>query len=77
MALSMASFASISRVTGPNNVPHYNIYNSVPINGSPGDGYSSGTAITVMEKICERVLPEGIGYEWSGLTYQELEAGHV
>ncbi|MCH2135207.1 MAG: multidrug efflux RND transporter permease subunit [Phycisphaerales bacterium] len=73
----LKSFASVRRVTGPNNVPHYNIYNSIPINGTPAPGYSSGTAITVMEKICERVLPEGIGYEWSGLTYQELEAGNL
>ncbi len=73
----LSSFASVERITGANNIPHYNIYDSIPINGSPAEGFSSGTAITVMEAVCERVLPEGIGYEWSGLTYQELEAGNL
>jgi HAE1 family hydrophobic/amphiphilic exporter-1 len=73
----LASFASIDRVTGANNIPHYNIYDSIPINGGPAPGYSSGTAVTVMEAVCDRVLPEGIGYEWSGLTYQEIEAGNL
>ncbi len=73
----LESFATISRITGPNNIPHYNIYNSIPINGGAAPGYSSGTAITVMERILQKVLPDGVGYEWSGLTYQEIKAGNL
>ncbi len=73
----LGSFATVSRITGANNIPHYNIYDSIPINGSAAEGYSSGTAITVMERILEKTLPDGIGYEWSGLTYQEIKAGNL
>jgi HAE1 family hydrophobic/amphiphilic exporter-1 len=73
----LESFATISRITGANNVPHYNIYDSIPINGSAAPGLGSGVAITVMEKILDKVLPDGIGYEWSGLTYQEIKAGNL
>jgi HAE1 family hydrophobic/amphiphilic exporter-1 len=73
----LESFASINLVTGSNNVPHYNIYDSIPINGSAAAGYSSGTAIKVMEGICDKVLPDGVDYSWSGLTYQEIKAGNL
>ena len=73
----LESFATVSRITGANNVPHYNIYDSIPINGGAAAGYSSGTAITVMERLLEKVLPDGVGYEWSGLTYQEIKAGNL
>jgi hydrophobe/amphiphile efflux-1 (HAE1) family protein len=73
----LGSFASVSRITGANNIPHYNIYDAIPINGGAAPGYSSGTAIKVMEAICDKVLPDGISYEWSGLTYQEIKAGNL
>ena len=73
----LESFATVSHITGPNNVAHYNIYDSIPIQGSAAPGYSSGNAITAMEKICDEVLPDGIGYSWSGLTYQEIKAGNL
>lgn len=73
----LGSFASYSRITGANNIPHYNIYDSIPINGGAAPGYSSGTAIKVMESICDKVLPDGVDYEWSGLTYQEIKAGNL
>lgn len=73
----LSSFATIELQTGPNNVPHYNIYDSIPINGSPGAGYSSGVSIKAMEAILKKILPPGIGYEWSGLTYQEIKAGNL
>ncbi len=73
----LESFASVDRITGANNIPHYNIYDSIPINGSAAAGYSSGTAIKVMEAICDKVLPDGVDYAWSGLTYQEIKAGNL
>jgi multidrug efflux pump subunit AcrB len=73
----LKSFATVSHITGPNNVAHYNIYDSIPIQGNAGPGYSSGAAIAAMEKICDEVLPDGIGYSWSGLTYQEIKAGNL
>jgi HAE1 family hydrophobic/amphiphilic exporter-1 len=53
------------------------MYKSVAVNGSNAPGYSSGQAIEVMEELAETALPEGFGYEWTGLTYQQLKAGNV
>jgi HAE1 family hydrophobic/amphiphilic exporter-1 len=57
-------------------VTHYNLYPSTTITGSPNPGFSSGQAIAEMEKLCKETLPAGIGYEWSGMSYQEIRAGN-
>ena len=64
-------------MVGPYNTPHYNMFNSVAINGSNAPGYSSGQAIKVMEELAAARLPEGFGFEWTGLTYQQLKAGNA
>ena len=58
-------------------VSHYNLYGSALINGTPAPGYSSGQAIAAMQRAAERALPAGFGFEWTGITYQELKAGSV
>jgi HAE1 family hydrophobic/amphiphilic exporter-1 len=58
-------------------VSHYNIYGSALINGAPAAGYSSGQAIAAMQRAAARVLPADFGYEWTGITYQQLKAGAV
>src|SRR6185312_9909500 len=62
---------------GPEVVPHYNIYGSALINGGAAPGYSSGQAIAAMQRAAARVLTPDFGYEWTGVTYQELKAGSV
>ena len=52
----------------------YNSYESVRIGGSAGPGYSTGEAMAEMEKLVGQ-LPAGFGVEWSGLSYQEIQAG--
>jgi HAE1 family hydrophobic/amphiphilic exporter-1 len=47
------------------------------INGAPAAGYSSGQAITAMQRAATRVLPADFSYEWTGITYQQLKAGAV
>jgi multidrug efflux pump subunit AcrB len=61
---------------GPEIIPHYNLYTAAEITGNPAPGYSSGQAIAAMEHAA-RVLPSDFGYEWTGVTYQELQAGSV
>ena len=62
---------------GPEYVSHYNIYGSALINGSPAPGYSSSQATAAMERAAAHALPADYGYEWTGITYQELKAGSV
>ena len=60
---------------GPEFVSHYNIYGSALINGAPAPGYSSGQAIAAMQRAAAGALPAEFGYEWTGIAYQEIEAG--
>ena len=53
-------------MVGPYNIPHYNMYKSVAVNGANAPGYSSGQAIAAMEELAETALPEGFGFEWTG-----------
>jgi len=55
----------------------YNGYSAININGSPAPGRSSGEAMNAMEDIVTEQLPQGVGYDWSGLSYQEIIAGNT
>lgn len=56
-------------------VSHYNLFRSAEINGSTKPGYSSGDAINALKEVAAEVLPEGYGYEFSGLSREELLSG--
>jgi multidrug efflux pump len=62
-------------VTGPDLVPHFNGFPAAQITGNAAPGYSSGTAIKVMEQVANEVLPSGYGFAWSGMAYEEKKAG--
>jgi HAE1 family hydrophobic/amphiphilic exporter-1 len=62
---------------GPETVPHYNLFGTALINGTAAPGYSSSQAIAAMQRAAAKVLPADFGYEWTGVTYQELKAGSV
>ena len=55
----------------------YNDLNSAAVNGGTRPGFSSGQAISVMEKLCEENLPNGMSYEWTNISYQEVTAGNT
>lgn len=59
------------------NITHYNLFRSAPIYGSPAPGYSSNQAIQAMEAVAADILPNTMGYEWTGDAYQEIKAGNV
>ncbi len=69
------TLVTVRPVTGPDTISHYNLYRSAEIAGDTAPGVSSGQAIAVMEDLARRLLPAGIGYEWTGLAFQEREAG--
>jgi HAE1 family hydrophobic/amphiphilic exporter-1 len=56
-------------------ISHYNLFRSAEINGSSAPGYSSGEAIEAMREVAEQVLPAGYGYDFSGLSREEINAG--
>jgi HAE1 family hydrophobic/amphiphilic exporter-1 len=58
---------------GPQSVTRYNLYPSAQVNGSPGPGISSGQALSLMEQAATDNLPEGMNYEWTGMSYQEKQ----
>ncbi|TFG77853.1 MAG: multidrug efflux RND transporter permease subunit [Thermodesulfobacteriales bacterium] len=73
----LSTLIEVKEIVGPETVTHYNLYRSTEIDGDSASGYSSGQAIAAMEKLAEEVLPEGMGYEWSGTSYQEIKAGNI
>jgi HAE1 family hydrophobic/amphiphilic exporter-1 len=73
----LSTLGQLRSTVGPGFVTHYNIYGSALINGAPAPGYSSTQAIAAMERVAARVLPADYGFEWTGITYQELKAGSV
>jgi HAE1 family hydrophobic/amphiphilic exporter-1 len=70
----LRSLASSRLEIGPQFVTRYNNIRSVTINGNPAPGRSSGEAIAAMEQLANQNLPEGFGFEWSGLSLQEIQA---
>jgi HAE1 family hydrophobic/amphiphilic exporter-1 len=56
-------------------LPHFNIFRSAEVDGGSPQGYSSGQSIDALKQVAAKVLPRGYGYEFSGLSYQEIQAG--
>src|ERR671912_1444342 len=75
---SMVPLANVVRVretTAPQVISHYNLFRSAEINGGAAPGFSSGQAIDEMEALARRSLPQGFGFTWSGLSFEEIKAG--
>ena len=70
----LSSFVTLSWTQGPVQIVRYNGYESIRIGGSAAPGYSTGQAMAEMERLITQ-LPPGLGYEWTGLSYQEIQAG--
>jgi hydrophobe/amphiphile efflux-1 (HAE1) family protein len=60
---------------GPDRVMHYNSFLTADINGSLAPGVSSGQAVALMERLAAEILPRGMGFEWTELTYQQVREG--
>lgn len=73
--IPLTSLGNASYTTGPGSIKRFNMFTSAVIRGEAAQGYSSGQAMEIMEQIAREHLPENIGVEWSGLSYQEKKAG--
>jgi HAE1 family hydrophobic/amphiphilic exporter-1 len=67
----IGALANIESRLGPENVFHYNIYPSSKVVGSNAPGFSSGQALDIVEEMATDTLPQGIGFEWTEVSYQE------
>jgi multidrug efflux pump subunit AcrB len=73
----LGSFTTVRDISGPYRVPRYNLYPTAEIDGAAATGYSQGQAIQIMEKLASETLPEGFGYEWTTLAFQQIKAGNT
>ena len=74
----VSSLGQSSFTTGPGTISRFNMFNSATISGDAAKGYSTGEAMEALEEIIATKLPENIGVEWSGLSYQERhESGNT
>lgn len=67
----VGQFITLTKVYGAETLTRFNMYTSIPVNGMPADGYSSGDAIAAIEEVAAQTLPVGYGYEFSGITREE------
>ena len=75
--IPLGSVVTVKQSHGPDQAVRYNGYPSADINGGPAPGFSSGQAEQTIEGIMREVLPNGIGYEWTDLTYQQKLSGNT
>ena len=72
----LGSLVKIRDVAGPDLVQRYNLFPSVPVQGDTRPGVSSGQALDAMERLAQS-LPQGFGYEWTELAYQQRATGNT
>jgi hydrophobe/amphiphile efflux-1 (HAE1) family protein len=73
----MGAVADVRFESGPDRVSHYNVYLASDINSQGAPGVSSGQATAAMERVLKETLPNGFGYEWTDLTFQQKSAGNT
>jgi HAE1 family hydrophobic/amphiphilic exporter-1 len=69
----LSTLVKVSKISGPNLVTRFNLYNAAELMGAPAPGYSSGQAMKAIEEVM-KTMPSEVGYEWSGLTLQEKKS---
>jgi multidrug efflux pump len=71
----IASIATVRPMLAPGTINRYSQYLSIPVNGQAASGRTTGEALAAMAAVADATLPDGYGYEWSGVSYQEIRAG--
>ncbi|CAN1722758.1 Efflux pump membrane transporter BepE [Hyphomicrobium sp. 1Nfss2.1] len=71
----LGNLVTFRNIAGPDRVPRYNLFPTIEVNGSLQPGVSTGEGIAMMVELAKQELPDGITYEWTDLTYQEVKAG--
>lgn len=71
----ITEFINLQRVFGPERLSRFNLYTSISVNGSPNKGYGSGDAMQAIREVASQTLPQGYGYEYSGVSREEESSG--
>ncbi|HKU81428.1 MAG TPA: efflux RND transporter permease subunit, partial [Candidatus Tumulicola sp.] len=71
----LSALMNVKMQLGPPVISHYNLYRNIELQGGAAPGHSSGEAITAMEQIAAKILPQGVSYEWTGLQLDQIAAG--
>ena len=74
-SVPLSTLVNVKEVYGPEFTSRYNLYRSAELTGGPAPGFTSNDALTALEEVAAEVLPAGMGYEWSNMSYQEKVAG--
>ncbi len=74
--LPLGTFVKVEESLGPQVIQRYNLYPSAQINGEAAPGFSSGQALQLVEQMADKTLPPSMGYEWTGMSYQERQLGN-
>ena len=70
----LSTLTAIQQRSGPEFVTRFNQFQAVQINGAAAPGYSSGQAIAAVEDVFKQTMPVQMGYDWTGMSYQEVKA---
>jgi len=73
--LPLSSLINYKPIEAAPVIPHFNIFRAAEVDGGSGQSYSSGQTMEALKEVAAKVLPRGYGYEWSGLSYEEIVAG--
>ena len=71
----IGTLVKVERTLGPQTIMRYNLFPSAAITGQAAAGFSSGQALTLMEQMADVKLPMSMGYDWTGMSYQEKKVG--
>ncbi len=73
-SVPVSTFVTVRDTYGPDYTNRFNLYRSAEVTGIPGEGYSSGDALNALEEVANEVLPQGMGYSWNAMSFQEKKA---
>jgi HAE1 family hydrophobic/amphiphilic exporter-1 len=71
----LSTLVTTHPILGPDVAPRYNLYRAASVRANAAPGYSTGEAMTAFEELAAQTLPDGYRIEWTGMAYQEQEAG--
>lgn len=72
--IPISSITTILKESGPEFTTRFNLYRAAEIGGTPAPGFTSAEAMKALEETADKILPAGMGYEWSNMSYQEKQA---
>lgn len=73
----ISQYLTLTRVYGSESLSRFNLFNSICVMGQPADGYSSGQALEAIRESAAKVLPEGYGFEFGGMSREEASIGNT